>query len=778
MSSHEDDESLDPEQAPNSADEGESPTDDPGDSDERDTDELDSDESASDEPDSDEPDSDELDSDESDSDESDSGQHEAAGPSTSKAGPADGEPPDAGVPLWRRFGRGLAERYATVDPRSLGLFRWLLGALLLIDLLRRYPDLVDHFTNEGWLPNHFAIFRPMSNHLWSLYHAFSTPGEVKVLFWIHAAIYFCLWIGWRTRLMHVLSAVLLCSISSRSILMENGGYVVLILLTVWSMFLPLGRRFSLDSLLDSLRQRRESSVEALNDRSSPTLETKPVVNLAATALLLQWAVIYYFNAVHKNGPPWKDGTAVYYFLQQDRMISPFGGWIRHHLPLWAIKGMSWSALAIEYALPALILTPLFFRRARLLAWALILALHLGIDSMVQLGPFSWAMMVMMSIFVHADYWTSLAARQRKKRNPRRVLLDSDNGLALSLGRLIKRFDGQGLVTFVRSPGYAQGFGVLEEERSDSAAQSGVAGLRSLTHALSAPRFVWFCLYVPGLSHLVDSWLSRAMTNREAVAKRLGVASLPTLPDEIAPPESAARRAVQRTGFWLTQLVVAYLMVAAVSQVLIENRAIPDQFKPKHRPEWLEATIIYPRMFQGWSMFAPQPPNDDGVIVVDAITQDGRHIDPLTGKAPSFEMNPETGYHLNQIWCDWMRRMSEGRFRAYLPGVKDYLLKYHERTGNPNDRIVAFEMWSLHERVPPPGAPRQPPTRNRLVSHGVLKDPLAWPWPEQTRTPPKAPPIKRGRAMDKPAPMRPLPSSPALRPGGPLFSKPNGPPKAP
>lgn len=702
--------------------------------------------------------------------------------SETESAPAEAPPERAqtappGPSLLRRFGRGVVERYATVDPRSLGLFRWLLGTLLLVDLLRRYPDLVAHFTNEGWLSNHFALFRPMSNHLWSLYHAFSTPGEVKVLFWIHAAIYFCLWIGWRTRLMQVLSTVMLCSISSRSILMENGGYVVLILLTAWSMFLPLGKRFSVDALLASLRARRETSAEALNDHSRPVHENKPVVNLAATALLFQWAVIYYFNAVHKNGPPWKDGTAVYYFLQQDRMISPFGGWIRHHLPMWAIKGMSWSALAIEFVLPVLILTPLFFRRARLLAWALILALHLGIDSMVQLGPFSWAMMAMMSIFVHADYWTSLAARQRKKRVPVSVLLDSDNGLALTLGRLIKRLDGQALVTFVSKPGFAHGFAVLGEGESESGALGGVLGLRRLTRALSTPRFVWFWLYLPGLSHLVNALLLRAMKRRVEYAEKLGVASLPGLPDEIAPGESGARRGVRRVGFVLSQLVVAYLLVAAVSQVLVENRAVPESMKPKQRPEWLEATVIYPRMFQGWSMFAPQPPSDDGVIVVDAVTQDGRHIDPLTGKAPSFEMNPHTGYHLNQIWCDWMRRMSEGRFRAYLPGVKDYLLKYHERTGNPADRIVAFEMWSLHERVPPPGAPRPPPTRNRLISHGLVKDPLPWTWAEPGRNPPKAPPIQRGR---KPPPnlVRP-PSSGAPRGslGKPAPGLPTAPPSA-
>jgi hypothetical protein len=33
--------------------------------------------------------------------------------------------------------------------------------------------------------------------------------------------------------------------------------------------------------------------------------------------------------------------------------------------------------------------------------------------------------------------------------------------------------------------------------------------------------------------------------------------------------------------------------------------------------------------QAWSVAPPSPPRDDGTVVVDAITVDGRHVDPFS-----------------------------------------------------------------------------------------------------------------------------------------------------
>jgi len=95
----------------------------------------------------------------------------------------------------------LKRTYASADPRSLGLFRVALGAVIFIDVLRRYPEVESHYSNSGWLSNHFMLFRPMSEHLLSVYLAFSSPNEVRFLMQLHLAICVLFIVGWRTRLM-------------------------------------------------------------------------------------------------------------------------------------------------------------------------------------------------------------------------------------------------------------------------------------------------------------------------------------------------------------------------------------------------------------------------------------------------------------------------------------------------------------------------------------------------------------------------------------------------
>jgi hypothetical protein len=202
-------------------------------------------------------------------------------------------PPAAAVPAPASgLAQKLARIYAAADPRSLGLFRIALGTLLLFDVALKLPEVTSHLSNTGWLSNHFALFRPMSDHLFSVYFAFGSPTEVKVLMLGHLLVCALLIVGYRTKLMQILALVLTTSLNSRNIMIENGGSVVLNILLMWSAFLPLGRRFSVDALRASLRKRLETSAEALNDRLDPARDVTPVLSLAVTALLLQWATIY------------------------------------------------------------------------------------------------------------------------------------------------------------------------------------------------------------------------------------------------------------------------------------------------------------------------------------------------------------------------------------------------------------------------------------------------------------------------------------------------------
>jgi hypothetical protein len=169
-----------------------------------------------------------------------------------------------------------------------------------------------------------------------------------------------------------------------------------------------------------------------------------------------------------------------------------------------------------------------------------------------------------------------------------------------------------------------------------------------------------------------------------------------------------------------------MLVMLVIQAANDNQYANRRLRV-HRPEWVVATVNTFRLLEGWGMFAPEPPYEDGRVVVDARTKDGRKLDPFTGTLPDFDPNTPGWWH-EQFWCDYNNRI---RFEFHVPNrqhLKDYLRHWHEYEGRPNDELVAFDVWWMPDKSPRPGeklAIPQPP--QKLVSHGLVKDSLALPW---------------------------------------------------
>lgn len=666
----------------------------------------------------------------------------------------------------------LRDTYGSADPRSLALFRVALAGLLFVDVARRWPDVEAHYSNLGWLTNHYALFRPMSSHLFSVYLAFSTPTEVKVMMSIHLFVILLLMVGFRTRLMQVLVAILTVSISSRNIMLENGGWVVLTELVIWSTFLPLGRRFSVDALLASMRARREATPAALNDRTLPVRDTTPVVSLAVAALIFQWVVIYYFNVVHKSGPEWRNGTAVYYFFQQDRMVTGLGAWVRDFTPFVVYRVMTYSTLIIESLIALLLASPFRAPLTRMIAWGLCATLHLSIDAVVQLGPFSWAMVTMFWVLIPREAWDQLGPRLARRYPLRELCFDAASGFWVSFCRVVKRLDVLGNVKFVpvspplmneeeeeddeererdgetvraTEPGApvdalarAVGQTLVVVDPKDGSRHQGLGALLRLADAIPLGTLLVLPARIPGISELVERRLERRARQRGEADAYYEVETLPGSSEAFAPPPSQAALSFDRARFFTREALVAVLVVCCGSQVLIENRAVPKWLKPTNRPEWMTAIVVYPRVFQGWSMFAPSPPADDGRMVVDGVTKDGRKLDPLTGQAPSFEVQPKEGFRMNQIWGDFHRRIGEQRFEGYLDGVKEMLKNYHQITGRKQDELRSFDVWFVNEHIPLPWLPRKAAERRRVLSWGT----------------PEATPTQKRRPQPRPSPNRP------------------------
>jgi Vitamin K-dependent gamma-carboxylase len=312
---------------------------------------------------------------------------------------------DRFAPAMTTFLEFARARWLTIDKRTLGLFRIAFGIALIGNLYDHTAggNLVTFFTNDGLLPNHFALFAPVQPRVWSLLFAFSRPAEVAVAFLGILAVYVLYTVGYKTRWMQFLVWVCLVSLANRNLLLQDGGCFVGTIVAVWTMFLPVGARFSVDRWLAD-RRRKE------RDALGPRADGASHVSIVALVLFVQLAVIYGFNAANKTGETWRNGSAVHYILWMNGTNTHFAEFVRHHEPAWFSPLLTRGTLLFEWSAVLLALTPVFRKWARRVLIAGMWAFHLGIASMLSLGPFAYVMIAYSFLLVGPWDWEFLARR--------------------------------------------------------------------------------------------------------------------------------------------------------------------------------------------------------------------------------------------------------------------------------------------------------------------------------------------------------------------------------
>jgi hypothetical protein len=611
---------------------------------------------------------------------------------------------------WVRLFRDL---YFSFDRRTLGFARIMLGFLLTMDILHRGRTWMDMYSSVGVLPTPLNLLRPQAYGAFTIFNAFDTPGELRVLWVVMLVNALCLLVGYKTKVAQVLAVLFTTGMNGRILLIENGGYVVNNLLVMWTAFLPMGDRFSVDAVLASMKRRREASADELNDRSDmvPPGKETPHVTLLGLVLLVQLAAIYYFNVIHKTGPAWKNGTAVHYVLYVDRMATPIVSLVRDRLPNAAILFMTKSTLIFEATIPIVLLEPLARAWARRIAVVMINTLHLAFGITFVLGPFAWSLCVFSTLLFSSDDWEIAARTMRRPRRARVVVFDPRSGGALFACRLLKRLDRFELLTFAPREGVPLGVGV-EHGGPRSGAPPGEAGLcprtpdaggalepraealADVVAALPLGPIPAAFLRLPGVRSLADAALA-ALEKRDLSAF-FGLGLGPRRP---APPgPSALRRFRGAVVVTLRELLIAAMFAGAVNQALTELWCVNRRVKVP-QPEALRILAHKLRFLQGWFMFSPNPVTDDGTIVVDAITVDGRHIDPFTGKEPFFDMLSVGSLGMTQTWCDYYNRIQLPQNSGYREAMKDYMYRLPDRTGRPEDAIVSGDVYWVKNNCP-------------------------------------------------------------------------------
>ncbi|HSS37343.1 MAG TPA: DCC1-like thiol-disulfide oxidoreductase family protein [Polyangia bacterium] len=626
--------------------------------------------------------------------------------------------------------------YLRLDNRSLALGRIVLGVVLIADLLRRVPLIRDFYSNLGLLPNHTVLWRPVAPRMFSFLFMASLPEESALWFVIAFVCFLCFTVGYRTRVFQVLSLAITTSLHERIIYAENWGTVVLAELLVWTLFLPLGRRFSVDALRASLRAHPQETPEDLA-AGPPPPDLRRTTSLAALGLLLQIAVIYGFNYAYKSGPTWHEGSAVHYVLWQDRIVTWLGLQVRLHAPFALTRFLTHATLVIEAAAPVLVLSPLLWRWTRFAAALLLAGLHVGIALLVNLGIFSAAMMAMLPFLLTDAQWALFARLVPRKGRARTIIYDADCGVCWAVVRVLARMDVHRRLTWVASGrALALPAGVdpalldrtiLVFDPVNDRRWTRADGFAQIFAALPLGRLWSWPMRLPGIRELANRGYDAFARNRTAISSWFGLAACgvpPAGPRASSLPATAADAHTPLRDWFAARAPLARELGAGLVLLLFGAEAlatnpilIPKALQVQHRPEWMVAATMYPNLRQNWGLFAPDAPLEEQTIVFDAVTREGRHVDPFNeafgrvAAVPTDDVPVRLGYP--SLVFDYALKIPETG--VYHQALIEWMLRYPERTGHPGDDIVGFRGYVVQHGSPPPGnATPNPPTKRLFL----------------------------------------------------------------
>ncbi len=267
----------------------------------------------------------------------------------------------------------------SIDARVVALFRIVFGALLLVDMLERVPDLFTFYSDHGLLPRALLLDGMVRAWRFSLFDAVGSPALVAVVFGLGCVAIAAMALGYRTRLATFVAWLFVLSLHERNLVVLDSGDTVLRLLCFWLIFADSGAIWSLDARLGRRAAR-------------PLIPILPV-----RVMQLQVAVIYLFAALLKNGATWQQGTAIFHAMQLGDWVRPLGRWLLQYPAVCEL--LTRSTLVVEAGFVVLAFSPILPTVMRGLAILSILGLHAGIFLTMRVGMFSIVMPVTMLLFV-------------------------------------------------------------------------------------------------------------------------------------------------------------------------------------------------------------------------------------------------------------------------------------------------------------------------------------------------------------------------------------------
>lgn len=293
------------------------------------------------------------------------------------------------------------------------------GLLYLTFLLREFPH-----RDEIWGPG-----SPWTPEL--ARQLFDQTGWVSILTLSDSRAYFeacyalalaasaLFALGWRTRAVSVLFAVVVASFHGRAIFMTDGGDNLILLMAVYLALTACGRRWSLDARRTRLRARARAEACLPVDRvggglghhlrASRRTLTAVLHNCGMFVIAAQVCFLYGSAGLYKvQGGSWGNGTALHYVLNLD-LFRPWP-----ELSLMADEHDLLIALACYLTVLLQVAFPfVLFGRLKYPVLTMLLGMHLGIAVLMGLPLFSGAMIIADAVFLPDRFYRALGRLWRR-----------------------------------------------------------------------------------------------------------------------------------------------------------------------------------------------------------------------------------------------------------------------------------------------------------------------------------------------------------------------------
>jgi len=614
------------------------------------------------------------------------------------------------------------------DTRTLALFRIVFGFLGLCDVLRRF-SVIDVFYSDAGMNFRRQVTSQYSIKYFTLLDYIHDSIAVHIFFILTAICFVFLILGYKTRLFQLFSAIGLISIHNVAIIVENGADMVFNNYLIWSLFLPLGTSWSIDSVRESLKNTVEYDSNDLNKPKQSVYSR--IFHFGYVACLVQLSMIYFYNYINKTGSMWDSGDALFYMYQLDTFLTYIGDWLASALPMDLMKLLSFSTLYIEIAAPVAILSPIFQPFLRRITFITFIIFHFIIGISMNIGMFSWVMMAVLTLLLGKKEIGLAKKILDRYRREYTVFYDRDCGFCHLTARILRRMDGFSRLTWsdkLQKGEKPKNLNTLLETTIvvwDPKTDEIWTRHRGFSRIISAlpfgVLFSWI-LILPGLEKVFGYIYDKIATNRIFVSNILSLPACGLPPEDISSIITKVERPIKeklnKTGVIFSNILALSLVIGAIDYSMTKNKGFKNMFNTDQKGikqavqsnnyksirKKMKRVLMYPKMAQNWNMFYSVPQTEKWVLGEITFTN-GEKLMLFHNNEDienTFHHTYFTPYN-NQFWRKLFTRLGKSSYQRHIPKFKNWLKNTTYFSAYSGREVADVTLWQLSERSRTPNA---------------------------------------------------------------------------